>query len=689
MRRPGVDKTGTPLIKPLQKPTGVVTPSPQTTPHTHKVPTPNNGGLTHEFSIPLRKTGINSERQKQAAASVVSPPDQGAEPQKAASAPPAPTLHPTFKGPGFTPRVIAAGPKPKKLHKSTLFPKVVTPAEVAGEPSSEIETPLAGEEHGKDGEEVAADSTRDESESGRVQTILDIAEMTLSDNSATCNGQPSTPTKEQKFIGPLLPPQFHSPPLSPTVQPFTFISTTSKSPKVARVQPQRHSPQPSVKPIARVLPSPQVPSSREQTTTQEEELLKELDSKKERSEDGRESDRSSQNKSEERGQTEKLLKDQDVGDSEKKVESNDMVTPSDHGPHVNSRLPWKVMGSNTPFGPALPDDYDTNAHGWTVTPIKSPIVEPGHDSFKVKKKHKKKRYRMHSTECDSESQSQSDVETSRKETSFTEKQSDTREREKQGRVLEKSSHRRHDSDGSRKLNYRSREHCLSPERIPHQDSRDNSSLAHRKHKRHHSEHFGSREQTEKKKHHHSDVEERKQSPEKFKRRHHRSPSTSGSEGEHRHRHRAPVRDYLPHRHVESKYNRHYYRHRLPDSRPWGSRGRYPPGGYLDRSKHSMGPKRVERVRHIPADRREQYYHHHRQEHERRWEKEGDHNIPGRHRKDSDKEYERPGRKHFHSHRHCSPSLDRERHEHGSKRLEAAFDNRHRREERRRSPGGLR
>ena len=662
-----MDKSGTPLIKPLQKPTGVVTPSPQTVTHTHKVPTPNNGGRTHEFSIPLRKTGINSERKKQAAASVITPPGLAAELQKATPAPPTPTLHPTFKGPGFTPRVIAAGPKTRKLPKSTLFPKVITPSKVVDEQRSEVETSPTRAERSKVRDEAAVDSsTRDESESGRVQTILDIAEMTLSGSSAASNDHTSTPTKEPTFIGPLLPSQFRSPPLSPAVQPFTLMSTATKSPKVARVQPQRHSPQQNVKPIARVLPSPQVPSSRERTTVQEEESLKGQDSKKERLKDGQESDGPSNYKTEERSQKERLVKDHDVGSSEKKAPSSDLATPSDHGPHVNSRLHWKVIGTSKPFGSALPDDYDTTAHGWTVTPVKSPSVERSHDGFKEKKKHKKKKYRKHSTEYDSESQGQSDVESSKKDKSFTEEQW---EKENQGRLSEKSSQRRHDSDGSRKQEYRSGKQCPSPEITPHQVSRDNSGQArgrkeeHRKHRRHHSEYFDSREQREKRKHYSTDTEERhsrKRFPKKSKKRQHRSPSTSDSGGENHPRHRE---DYLSRRHVESKYSRHYHRHHLPGSRPWESRRGYSPDGHLDRSKRSMGHRRVERVRHSPTDGREKPYHYHKREHERRREKK-DHDRPGR-RRDSDREYERPTCRR-NSHRDRSSSPDRERHKHTSK-----------------------
>ena len=651
-----MDKTGTPLIKPLQKPTGVVTPSPQTTPQTHKVPSPSNGGLTHEFSIPLRKTEIRSERRKQTTpGATTSPPGSAtSDPQKVTSTPSTPstpTLHPAFSNPGFTPRVITA--KPRKLHKSPIFPKVDPPVKAADEknPETASSTQMQEIEEKKETPGVG----RRKEEAGHVQTILDIAEMSLCESTTTSSGYSSTPaTKERKFIGPLLPPQFRSPPLSPAPQPFSFMSPTTKSPKVARVQPQRHSPQPpNVKPIARVLPSPQVSSPRELTAealvSGPEELV---ESKKE----DEKSDESPKNKDEEK-------KEKEGSDSGGSPQPS---TPSSE-PHVNSTSQWKVTG--LVYGPTLPNDYDTTAHGWTVTPMKLPSEEQSSTGFKTKKQKKKKRYRKHSTEYDYDTDGES-----------SEGEGDKRNGD---RLTEKAPRKRHDSEELRRTKHRDRECSLTPERKPHKASHDGK---YRKHTRHHPEYFDSREQRERKQRHYSDFDDRHSR----KHYHRRRPSSSDSEGEYHRRHKLPARDHISSRHTNLKPYYHGNRYHLSDLsfREARREGRFP----ADRRRSEGFRRQQNRFNRRSPERRgrEKPYHYHHRDQERRRDVERDRHWSGKHRKNSDGEYERSGRKRTHSYRDRSPSPDCRRHEDCSKRhkMEAACDSHRERNERKRSPGEL-
>ena len=671
-----MDKTGTPLIKPLQKPTGVVTPSPQTTPQSHKVPSPSNGGLTHEFSIPLRKTEIRSERRKQTTSPPTTTPPPGpatSDPQKVTSTPSTPILHPKFTSPGFTPRVITA--KPRKLHKSPLFPKVDSPVKSDNEKNPEIETNSTQMEESEEKKEAPPDMARKKEEAGHVQTILDIAEMSLCESSTNSSGYSSTmATKEQKFIGPLLPAQFRSPPPSPAIQPFSFVSPTTKSPKVARVQPQRHSPQPpNVKPIARVLPSPQVSSPRELTAETPllspgpEELV---ESKKDKLKDEK-GDESSNNKDGEK-------KEKEEGDGGGLPQP---PTPSSE-PHVNSTSQWKVTG--LVYGPALPNDYDTTAHGWTVTPMTQPSEEQSSAGFKTKKqKKKKKRYRKHSIEYDYDIDSGS-----------SEGESDKRN---QDRLTEKASRKRHDSEELRRTKHRDREGSPTPERKPHKDSRDGSGQVqdgkYRKHRRHYSEYSDSREHREGKKRHYSDADDRHSRKHFY---HRRRPSSSDSEEEYHHRHRVPTRDHASDRHTVLKPYHYGNRYHLSDSsfREERRRERHsPPDGRSEGFKHWRHQHKLERFNRRSPERREREkpYHYHHRDQERRRDVERDRHWSGKCRRNLDGEYERSGRKRTYSHRDRSPSPDHRRHEHWSRRhkMEAASDGHRERNERKRSPGELR
>ena len=550
-----------------------------------------------------------------------------------------------------------------------------SPVKAASEKNLEIEINSTQTEESKEKQEAPPDMAKRKEEAGHVQTILDIAEMSLCESSTNSSGY-TLATKEQKFIGPLLPAQFRSPPPSPAIQPFSFVSPTTKSPKVARVQPQRHSPQPpNVKPIARVLPSPQVSSPRELTAETpllspgREELV---ESKKDKLKDEK-GDESSNNKE----------KEKEDGDSGGLPQPS---TPSSE-PHVNSTSQWKVTG--LVYGPALPSDYDTTAHGWTVTPMKQPSEEQSSTGFKTKKqKKKKKRYRKHSTEYDYDIDS-----------GTSENESDKRSHD---RMTEKASRKRHDSEELRRTKRRDREGSPTPERKPHKDSRDGSGQVqdgkYRKHRRHYSEYSeyseysDSREHRQGKKRHYSDADDRHSRKHFY---HTRRPSSSDSEGEYHHRHRVPTRDRASDRHTDSKPYHHGNRYHLSDSsfREERRRERYfPPGMRSEGFKHWRHPHKLERFNRRSPERREREkpYHYHHRDQERRRDVERDHHWTGKCRKNSDGEYERSGRKRTYSHRDRSPSPDHRRHEHWSKRhkMEAASDGHQERNERKRSPGEL-
>ena len=546
-----------------------------------------------------------------------------------------------------------------------------SPVKAADEKNPEIEKNSTQTEESEEKKEAPPDMARRKEEAGHVQTILDIAEMSLCESSTTSSGYSSTSaTREQKFIGPLLPPQFRSPPPSPALQPFSFMSPTTKSPKVARVQPQRHSPQPpNVKPIARVLPSPQVSSPRELTA--ETPLLSPgpeeiIESKKDKLKDEK-GDESSNNKDGEK-------KEKEDGDGGGLPQPS---TPSSE-PHVNSTSQWKVTG--LVYGPALPNDYDTTAHGWTVTPMKQPSEEQSSTGFKTKKqKKKKKRYRKHSTEYDYDIDSESSEGDKRSHDWLT----------------EKASRKRHDSEELRRTKHRDRECSPTPERKPHKDGRDGSGQVqdgkYRKHRRHYSEYSDSREHREGKKRHYSDADDRHSRKHFY---HRRRPSSSDSEGEYHHRHRVPTRDRASNRHTDSKPYHHGNRYHLSDSsfREERRRERHsPPDGRSEGFKHWRYQKLERFNRRSPERReREKPYHYHHRDQERRRDVERDRHWSGKHRKNSDGEYERLGRKRTYSHRDRSPSPDHRRHEYSSKRhkMEAASDGHRERNERKRSPGEL-
>ena len=430
---PGLEKMGTPLVKHPQKPTGVVTPSP------HATPT-----LGRQFSIPLRKASTAGFIKHKAASSTPTQPK--APPPKAVTAPP--VLHPAFKSPGFTPRAITAPPKPKKLlHKTPVDakqPATATKTEAnvrkAGPITTEPQSPPGGKKVGGTLTEVGGPRN---SESKEVRTLLDIAEIGVGDDlppavdpaTGAASVRGNSPARQQTFIGPVLPPCLQSPPPPPppSVQPFVLKSPTSstcKSPRVALVPPLPH---PVSKPVARVLPSPQVvaaaaastkPNLETANAKKEEEIasenpLKEGDDVKGKEE--RKKDDSKHQKS--------------AGDDRRPEPGTDEVfnpaereQPAASEPHMNSRSHWTVTTSPQSGGggekhsrPAVSEGYDSTAHGWTVIPL-DPVTSDDDLSEKVchgsgsskKKKKKPQKPKSYTSDSSSESESESDSEDEQK-----------------------------------------------------------------------------------------------------------------------------------------------------------------------------------------------------------------------------------------------------------------------------------
>ena len=259
VKRPGVgvDKTGTPLVR--VKPTGIVPPSPHSTPGQQPA------------SIPLRKTSfppLNKPKAPEPSSdnnqSTLSRKEPCGNSQKVNTTAddvtlssgqtqagvPRPLLNPAFIAPAFTPRSLSSKHRASRpLGKASVSAKGKLPPLSRGNGRSE--TPSATQPSSSLKEDTVS---RDTAQIENSLTVLDIADMTHPPAPPTL----SPPPNQTNFIGPLLPPQLQQKPSSPGrgESQFPPIPGKSQSPKVALVAPQPH--HVSTKPVARVPPSPQV-----------------------------------------------------------------------------------------------------------------------------------------------------------------------------------------------------------------------------------------------------------------------------------------------------------------------------------------------------------------------------------------------------------------------------------------------
>lgn len=381
----GLDKSGTPLVKlPTAKPTGIVQPSPHkdtsketskgqslsppevtsgaVTSKTKSVSPTNSsissgsGGretspLTREFSIPLRKISSTTPPSR-----LISDKAEGATTKKGSSESEPQQTTPTTSGTAataslrFTPRQISAPLKSKKQQKPPTIPSVTLNMEsgrAAGDEKVNTTTIATQPEI-----EVAPSITG-QSESNKTETKEDGALLDYATEQKVVPAFKAIQSKEasQPFIGPTLPLSAPSPSLAQSplrMTPFSLKAPTSVSPKVALVQPQ---PQARGKPVARVRPNPHLEESKDEKVSAP-----------------REEDR----------------------------------TASTPAPHMNAVSSWKVReaGGSEAFGPALPDrlEYNSSAHGWSVTTLSG--GEDGQHHSKTKKHKKKKKHRKHEEDRD-------------------------------------------------------------------------------------------------------------------------------------------------------------------------------------------------------------------------------------------------------------------------------------------------
>ncbi len=460
--------------------------------------------------------------------------------------PPKPT---TVPSPSFVPRIIAA---PKKLKVTPESSRKVHPTAVVEEMEEDEEgeekresveamelndkpgtaAPPSSPEGEMGGEQ---DMTRDEDQEER---LLDISEMKIDEkkpSSLDSDVHPGAPVvSEGDFIGPVLPPhlQTHSPSFLPLLKPLPTTTTT----KVARVHPQPQH-QLNKKPVARVLPSLHVqfpkpvtsavienesgealkaaakPEKEEEVEghTKEEEAKGHLKdhkvkghSKKAESPakgaEGKEDEISSQ-------MSEKATRKKEGKDSEL-AKADSTTHPDQEHHHLISQSQWTVSDPQPtqPFGPALPEDYDTSAHGWTVTEINHSRSDSG-DAFRIRKKKNNKHYRKRRSQSYDSSSSQSDLEGDKRRENQEEVKDDGVKEDKdvlKTYVGHKDDHVSSSDDIRRSksgLDFKKpkhkvsvkgdRSHSLSqsPDRHPHSTTEDPERYKEpdKKHERHHSE----------------------------------------------------------------------------------------------------------------------------------------------------------------------------------------------------------
>ena len=103
------------------------------------------------------------------------------------------------------------------------------------------------------------------------------------------------------------------------------------------------------------------------------------------------------------------------GNDSERARADSTTHPDDEHHHLITTSQWTVTDPQSikPFGPSLPDDYDSTAHGWTVTPIRHSHSDSA-VTFLIRKK-KKKRYRKHKS-ISYNSSSESDSEEKEEET---------------------------------------------------------------------------------------------------------------------------------------------------------------------------------------------------------------------------------------------------------------------------------
>ncbi len=559
VKRPGVDKAGVPLVRHVRKPTGVVTPSRQTTP-------------TREFSIPLRKadTAALLKGKKAEATSMLS---TGISPPKATPAP----------QPSFIPRVIAA---PKKLKKTPAHAgNAAQPGEKAEtmEDKKDKEVPMevssdlgTAPPPSPSGGEQEMDTTGDGEEKG---ALPDVGEMRIDQSeealSVTCNSDlhHDTPAAgEGKFIGPVLPPRLRA--LSPFTSPHLNPSTASPT-KVARVHPQPHV---TKKPVARVLPSPHIQPPKSDTETvankavsgtgkpEKEEKAKGQPTPPEASSKGGQKD-----EEEVSSQTGDGVISKKGGKDSELAKADSTTHPDDDRHHLISRSEWMVSEPQPGqvFGPSLPEDYDNIAHGWTVTAMKS-------DSSKIfrvrSKKTKNRKYRSRSFGDSSES----DQETEKGDAAGDKDRLKSPAELKDNRVSSTDDIQRSKSESGFKTpkpKVRDRIHSWSNHH-PHSTCEDRAKD--KKHTRHYSE--GEERKDSKDEHHYRPSDSSPHSLERHKHRHHGSER---SDWKARHRHNSygsydssrghPYRDWHRQRptHWDPRYRRrdltlkfHQHQHNL-------------------------------------------------------------------------------------------------------------------------------
>ena len=191
-RPPGVDKSGTPLVK--LKPTGIVPPSPQESGRGTAVPQPSN-------TLPLRKSDVDK--------TPLPPAPVVASPPKPANVP--------IKKPSFLPRVIATpSSKKKKIQVVKSVDKVQE----------------TGENRDRDGQMTCGDTTPNTSEKRDEDSL----------------GQTS-----EAFIGPLLPQD--TPSSHPAALPTPQVATTSPKIARVQPQVKPSKPVALVHPVVSSTPS--------------------------------------------------------------------------------------------------------------------------------------------------------------------------------------------------------------------------------------------------------------------------------------------------------------------------------------------------------------------------------------------------------------------------------------------------
>ena len=331
-----------------------------------------------------------------------------------------------------------------------------------------------------------------------------------------------------------------------------------------------------MKPVARVLPSPHIQSPPVKPETSTKELVSDESLPEGKPKEPPKAD----NEEKSNGQNE-----------DSKLATADSTTQSDHEPHLNSKSQWMVS-TDQPVGPSLPNDYDSTAHGWMVTPLTA--CSSSETSHSVKK-HKKKKHRKRedSQSCDSDL---SDFENSKEKDAA----------KKSASVLFEKSHKHGDdyvssSDDVRKSKsdsdfkrpkHKVREDSKSPDKVPHSTTEEMPER-HKKHKRHHSEVVERDHSSER----HS---RKKHSPGRPRRR--RSPSSSDSDAEHRQR-REAHRHRSPRRHLVSRHHHHRHRHHSPDYSSKDERK-----GSSDRVKYESRRERVKHHSDEPRQERAKYHH---------------------------------------------------------------------------------